>query len=134
MEAVAILKARHQTYLQARETNPYRPFGTYFIFPPSPWQSSPTGYRHTDTTPQKGQKPGSFPGRFGFPVFLARSLAQQRLEILEHQKQVERIGRAFFEVKFPVPLPSLIILGMDKHSADTGNVRRQQSASQRILE
>ncbi len=48
--------------------------------------------------------------------------AQQAFEILEHQKQVVRVGRAWFEFPRLVPAPGGIIFGMHQQAADARNV------------
>ena len=75
----------------------------------------------------------SDPNITGQHIFM-RSLTHQRLEVLENQKQVERIACPVLEIKFAVPMPGFIVLGVYEHSSNTGYVSSQQSAAQRILE
>ena len=58
---------------------------------------------------------------------------EQCLEILDHQEQVVRIGRAGFELPSLVPPTSGVVLGMHQQTADARDVSGLRSAQQRIL-
>jgi hypothetical protein len=59
---------------------------------------------------------------------------QHALEILQHQEQMIRVGRAGLEFPGFVPAPRRLILGMHQQAADAGDVGGLRRAQQSVLE